>query len=337
MKKIITILAFLAFIASFSQVPQGISYQAIALNNSGNPLASSSVGIRLSVLDNSLTGTNLYSETQTKTTNPQGLFNLVIGQGTATTGTFSAINWGSNSKFLKVEIDVAGGTNYVLIGTTQLLSVPYALFAEKADSISQNALNGYGTNSLKNSSYIITDGNTVKGFSNGMWTAQIFSNFPTATNIFNSNGNFVVTDGNSVKAFSNGIWTSQAFSNFPTTTNTFHSNGNFIITDGNSVKAFSNGNWTSQAFSNFPTTTNIFISNGNFIITDGNSIKGFSNGIWSTQAFSNFPTTTNIFNSNGNFIITDGNSVKAFSNGNWTVQAFSNFPTSTNTFSSEKN
>jgi hypothetical protein len=130
MKKIITLSLLLVSILTFAQVPQGISYQAIALNNSGNPVVSSNVGIRLSILDNSASGTVLYTETHTKTTNAQGLFNLVIGQGTATSGTFSTINWKTNSKFLKVEMDIAGGTNYVLVGATQLLSVPYAMAAD---------------------------------------------------------------------------------------------------------------------------------------------------------------------------------------------------------------
>lgn len=130
MKKIITSLALLFTLITFAQVPQGISYQAIASNGAGNPVVSSNVGLRLSILDNSATGTVLYTETHTKTTNPQGLFNLVIGQGTPTTGTFSTINWATNSKFLKVEMDAAGGTNYALVGTTQLLSVPYALASD---------------------------------------------------------------------------------------------------------------------------------------------------------------------------------------------------------------
>jgi|GEM_PF-640482 len=130
MSKLLLLFAILFSGFAFAQVPQGISYQAIALNGSGNPVISSNVGIRLSVLDNSATGTVLYTETQTRTTNPQGLFNLVIGQGTATFGVFANINWKTNFKFLKVEMDVAGGTNYALMGTTQLLTVPYAMAAE---------------------------------------------------------------------------------------------------------------------------------------------------------------------------------------------------------------
>ena len=130
MKKIITLSLLLVTLFSFGQVPQGISYQAIALNSSGNPVASTSVRIRLSVLDVSATGTSLYSETHLKTTNAQGLFNLTIGQGTVVSGVFNTINWGTNSKFLKVEMDATGGTTFVNVGTTQLLSVPYALAAD---------------------------------------------------------------------------------------------------------------------------------------------------------------------------------------------------------------
>ncbi len=129
MKKLLLISTFLISFVTFAQVPQGISYQAIALNATGSPVVSASVGVRLSVLDNSATGTVLYTESQTKITNAQGLFSLVIGQGSPSIGTFSAINWAVNSKFLKVELDVAGGTSYVLVGTTQLLSVPYAMMA----------------------------------------------------------------------------------------------------------------------------------------------------------------------------------------------------------------
>ena len=134
MKKLYTLSAILITLLSFAQVPQGISYQAIALDASANPVVSANVGIRLSILDATATGAVLYSESHIKTTNPQGLFNLVIGQGTSLSGTFNTIKWETNSKFLKVEMDAAGGTNYVLVGTTELLSVPYALMAGKVKS-----------------------------------------------------------------------------------------------------------------------------------------------------------------------------------------------------------
>jgi len=124
---LLTIALSISFLAT-AQVPQGISYQAIAMNGTV-PVVNGNVGIKLSILNLSATGTPVYVETQTKTTNAQGLFNLVIGQGTPVSGTFAGINWGNGAKFLKVEMDTAGGTNYALVGTTQLLSTPYAMVA----------------------------------------------------------------------------------------------------------------------------------------------------------------------------------------------------------------
>lgn len=129
MKHVYLFLALVFTTGLLAQIPQGFSYQAVALNASGNVVASSPVKVRLSILDSSATGTAIYTETHNPTTNTMGLFNLTIGQGTPVTGTFAGVNWGTNSKFLKVEIDIANGNNYVLMGTSQLLSVPYAMVA----------------------------------------------------------------------------------------------------------------------------------------------------------------------------------------------------------------
>ncbi|MCF2218590.1 hypothetical protein H9Q08_04665 [Chryseobacterium sp. PS-8] len=126
MKKLYaTIGLFLASLVS-AQVPQAFSYQTIAFNAAGAPIANGNVSLRISILDNAANGTVLYTETQNKTTNAKGLVNLNIGQGTATTGNFGAINWGTNAKFVKVEMDPAGGSNYTNVGVNQLMSVPYA-------------------------------------------------------------------------------------------------------------------------------------------------------------------------------------------------------------------
>ena len=130
MKKLLLNLLLFASIFAIAQVPQGISYQAIALDDSNAPIVNGNVGLQLSILDASASGTVLYSETHSVTTNMQGLFDLTIGQGNATSGTFNTIDWGADSRFLQVEMDANGGTNYVLVGTTQLLSVPYALAAD---------------------------------------------------------------------------------------------------------------------------------------------------------------------------------------------------------------
>lgn len=150
MKQIYLFFALLFAATLFAQIPQGISYQAVALNASGNAVASSPVKVRLSILDSSATGTAVYTETHNPTTNSMGLFTLTIGQGTAVTGTFAGINWGTNSKFLKVEIDITNGTNYIAIGTSQLLAVPYAMVA--GDVVGTSSGNGNQTISTDNGS-----------------------------------------------------------------------------------------------------------------------------------------------------------------------------------------
>lgn len=131
MKKLYLLFALFISLIVFSQVPQGFSYQAIAFNASGQPVANGNVSVRISIIDNSATGAVLYTETHSKTTNSKGLINLNIGQGIPDSGNFSGINWAVNPKFIKVEIDPTGGSNYVSVGVNQLMSVPYAMIAGK--------------------------------------------------------------------------------------------------------------------------------------------------------------------------------------------------------------
>jgi hypothetical protein len=113
-----------------AQAPQRMSYQSVIRNSSNVLLANTAVGIRISVLQGSATGTAVYVETQTATTNGNGLLSLQIGTGTATTGIFAGINWAAGPYFIKTETDPAGGSNYSITGTQEMLSVPYALYAE---------------------------------------------------------------------------------------------------------------------------------------------------------------------------------------------------------------
>jgi uncharacterized protein (TIGR02145 family) len=130
MKLLFTSFFFLAFsLLSFSQVPQSFSYQAIARNASGNGIANQNIGLRISILQGSPTGSSVYTETHTALTDANGVLNLAIGTGAVTTGAFSTINWSQGAFFVQIEMDVTGGTTYVLMGTSQLLSVPYALYA----------------------------------------------------------------------------------------------------------------------------------------------------------------------------------------------------------------
>jgi hypothetical protein len=140
MKKILlTITAFLVTLFAVAQSPNLLNYQGVARNAVGNVIPSQPIGLRLSILSGGPTGTPVYTETRNVTTNAFGLFNVQVGSPGAitSTGTIAGINWtafgaGSGTKFLQVEIDPIGGTNYFNVGSTQLVSVPYALYAAAA-------------------------------------------------------------------------------------------------------------------------------------------------------------------------------------------------------------
>lgn len=130
MKKITFIALLLcSFTILFAQAPQKMSYQSVIRKTDGSLVSNTSVKIKVSILQGSATGTASYVETQTATTNINGLVTLEIGGGTPVTGTFSGINWATGTYFIKIETDPTGGTNYTITGASQLLSVPYALYA----------------------------------------------------------------------------------------------------------------------------------------------------------------------------------------------------------------
>lgn len=132
MKKTPTLIValFINICIMFAQAPQKMSYQAVIRNNSNALVTSTAVGMQISIMQGSATGTNVYTETQTPTSNANGLVTLEIGAGTVVSGNFATINWASGLYFIKTETDPSGGTTYSITGTSQLLSVPYALYAE---------------------------------------------------------------------------------------------------------------------------------------------------------------------------------------------------------------
>ena len=133
--KIYSILAGLLLTLSvFAQAPQKMSFQAVIRNSSNALVTSTVVGMKISVLQGSPTGTVAYSETQSPTTNANGLVSLQIGAGAVISGTFAAINWATGSYFIKTETDPTGGNAYSIIGTSELTSVPYALFSANGSS-----------------------------------------------------------------------------------------------------------------------------------------------------------------------------------------------------------
>ena len=135
MKKFILTLLAIAFITiGYAQSPESFTYQAVVRDGSGNVLANQSVGIQIRILETSASGTAVYTETFTENTNDFGLVNLAIGTGTSSDD-FSTINWAGDAHFIEVGIDPAGGTSYAITGTSQLLSVPYALNAKSAQNV----------------------------------------------------------------------------------------------------------------------------------------------------------------------------------------------------------
>jgi trimeric autotransporter adhesin len=134
-KAVIILIASLSALSTANaQAPQKMSYQAVVRNSDNVLVASKTVGMRISILQGSTTGPSVYVETQTPTTNANGLASLEIGGGTIVKDTLSKINWAAGPYFIKTETDPNGGSNYTIAGTSQLMSVPYALFSANGKS-----------------------------------------------------------------------------------------------------------------------------------------------------------------------------------------------------------
>jgi hypothetical protein len=132
-KKLYTLLVAILITAStFAQAPEKMSYQAVVRNSSDALVTNQVVGMQISVLQGSTTGTTVYVETKTPTTNANGLATLEIGSGTVVSGDFTTIDWAIDTYFIKTEIDPAGGSSYTITGISQLLVVPYALRVKTA-------------------------------------------------------------------------------------------------------------------------------------------------------------------------------------------------------------
>jgi uncharacterized protein (TIGR02145 family) len=130
-----SIIIFLFINVLIGQSPEKMSFQAVIRDASGELVSNSSVELKMSVLQGSVDGMEVYSETHSEMTNENGLITLEIGGGTVVSGIYDVIDWSNGPYYLKREIDPSGGTNYVVSGTSQLLSVPYAMFANVADTV----------------------------------------------------------------------------------------------------------------------------------------------------------------------------------------------------------
>ncbi|RLD49680.1 MAG: hypothetical protein DRJ05_20625, partial [Bacteroidetes bacterium] len=157
-------MAILVAITTFAQTPQAFKYQAVVRDNAGEILENQAVSLRMGIRDGSAGGTVIYRETHSATTNQFGLVNIKIGDGTPNIGTFLSIGWGSGDKYLQTELDPTGGTSYVSMGTAQLMSVPYALYAENTENVDDadaDPANELQALSINGNDLTISDGNTI--------------------------------------------------------------------------------------------------------------------------------------------------------------------------------
>jgi len=172
---------------ALAQAPHKISYQAVIRNASNALITNQNIGMRISILQGTSTGTSVYTETQTSITNANGLSSLQIGNGTVVSGNFTNINWANGPYFIKTETDPLGGLNYTITSTQQFLSVPYALYAATSGSTSTNgkldqaydagAYKGAGRNIIADSGAVKIEGE------DGLLVTGTFGEGDTAENV----------------------------------------------------------------------------------------------------------------------------------------------------------
>lgn len=153
MKKFVSIIVFITICLGIkAQAPNLMSYQAVIRNNSNVLVTNQSIGMQISILQGSATGSVVYTETQTPNSNSNGLVSIEIGAGTVVLGDFSTINWADGPYYINTETDLLGGSNYTITGTFQLLSVPYALYADNVIDYQAGTGIAISGNTISNSS-----------------------------------------------------------------------------------------------------------------------------------------------------------------------------------------
>jgi hypothetical protein len=271
MNKLALLVLALSFHAAISnaQAPSRFNYQGIARNASGTPLANKPLSLRISVHDGVATGTIVYQETQSITTNAYGLYNIAIGGGTVVTGSLASVAWGTGNKFIQVELDPAGGTAYVDLGASQLLSVPYALHAASSASstaptltLTGNVLSA-GGNSVTLPSYTAGTGISISGgaisVNNLSGDVTGAPNATTVTKLQNIGISTTTPASGQVLKYNGATWAPAADNDAQTLS---ISGGTLSVSGGNSVTlpsgaAYTAGNGISISGTNVISTSNL--------------------------------------------------------------------------------
>jgi len=265
-------------ITCFAQPPpRAFKYQAVARDNSGNALASQDVLFRVGILQGSTSGNLVYSETHAATTNPFGLVNLEIGNGTVVSGVFANIDWGADTYFLQIEMDDNG--SFQLIGSSQLLSVPYALYAEST---------GDTTRWLKNNNDLYYNNGNV-GIGNISPTTKLDVNGKLRVrdvSLDNTQDSVLVVSGDGTVAYRDASSLLDAYVSGPASS----TDNDIVIYDGISGKVIKQSGFTLTTNNalHFPTSNTIIGSQtaGNPNTGNSNTLIGFRSG-WSAGSTDN--------------------------------------------------
>lgn len=193
--KLLTLIALTFTVFSFGQAPESFKYQAVVRDAGGVIIANQAVGYQVTILQGTSNGTTVYSETFNTSSNGYGLVNLDIGTGT-TSYDFSTIDWSNGPYYIETAVDVNGGTSYTVMGTSQLLSVPYALHAKTAESLTNTPVPNVVRGTIQGgfSPQVVTgSGYSVVWLNDGWYEITFLTPFNTAPTVVASlfNTNFV--------------------------------------------------------------------------------------------------------------------------------------------------
>ncbi|MDB4655550.1 DUF1566 domain-containing protein [Flavobacteriales bacterium] len=277
MKKILTLLLLVvATVAVNAQAPpEAFNYSAVARDANSNPIANSTIGIQISIKVGSPLGATVYQENHFVNTDDFGLFNLIVGGGSILSGTIADIDWSLDDYYLQVGMDASGGTNFLNMGSTQLLSVPYALYAKSAGSVSGSTGFSGDYNDLTNTPSNVSEFNNDAGYVTQADLSTVattgdyndLTNQPvTISSISNDGDTLYLSNG---ETFINGSGGQSGNLVLPTiTTNAVTGITSNSATFGGAVSN-ANGNQIMERGIVYSTTPNPTIGSGKIVIGDG--------------------------------------------------------------------